>query len=158
MSHVTYPQNGVLSSEDLARLTGFDRRHIPRKAANREIPDARRTKGGHWEFPVTENLRAWICFYRVRHALLRKNRSSAEDETLKYWGTDWSYALETFDYLNAWLPGSIDCGDEGVFKIGPNTTWETVEAVALKSWFIPQRGWRAGYARLGARLGRPKLS
>ncbi len=137
MSHVTYPRREVLSSIELANVTGFDRRHIPRKAARGEIPDARRTKSGcHWEFPMTHNLRAWICFYRVRHSLLRERRSWGEDQTLKAWGTKWRYVLETFDWLKAWPRGQL-----GVFPLGPDTTWETVEA-AGKSGFIPREDWR----------------
>jgi len=144
MSHVPAQ---ALSTKQLADLSGFERRHIPRKAAKVEIPDARRSKTGrHWEFPVTQNLRAWICFYRVRHALLRKDRSAAEDQTLRDWGTDWKYALETFDYLKAWPPGSVDCGDLGVFQLGANTTWQSVEAIVLKGGLMPRKGWRTADA------------
>jgi hypothetical protein len=141
MSHVP---TQVLSSRELADLSGFERRHIPRKAAKGEIPDARRTKGGrHWEFPMTQNLRAWICFYRVRHILLRKDRSAMKDQTLRAWGTDWKYALETFDYLKAAPSGSVDCGDLGVFRLGERTTWESVEAIVLKHGLMPRKGWRS---------------
>ena len=143
MSHVTYPRRELLSSTELANVTGFDRRHIPRKAARGEIPDARRTKSGcHWEFPMTHNLRAWICFYRVRHSLLRKRRSWGEDQTLKAWGTKWRYALETFDFFKAWPRGVY----HGVFSHGPETNWEAVEAAA-KSGFIPRKDWRVIMAR-----------
>jgi hypothetical protein len=147
MSHVTYPQNGVLSSEYLARLTGFNRRHIPRKAERGEIPGAQRTKGGHWEFPATHELRGWICFFRVRHSLLRKRRSWIENQRLKDWGTDWTYALETFDYLKAWPPGSVDCGYLGVFQLGATTTWQSVEAIVLKAGLMPRSDWRNTKAR-----------
>jgi len=145
MSHVTYPRRELLSSIELSNVTGFDRRHIPRKAARGEIPDARRTKGGcHWEFPMTHNLRAWICFYRLRHSLLRKRRSWPEDQTLKAWGTKWRYALETFDFFKTGPHGLVaDCEELGVFSLGPDTTWEAVEAAVLKLGIIPREDWRA---------------
>src|SRR5437016_3906907 len=130
MSHVS---NGVLTSIELAGLTGFDRRHIPRKAARGEIPDARRTKSGcRWEFPTTHNLRAWICFYRVRHSLLRRVRSYKDEETLRAWGTNWKTALATYAVLKRSIWDKADCGDLGTFQLGPECTWEAVEAVVLK--------------------------
>ena len=141
MSHVSF--GGLLSSAELAKASGFHRRHIPRKAEKGEIPNAEQTPGGHWKFSVTRDLRAWICFYRVRHALLRKKRSHRENEILKDWGTKWQYALETFDFFKAWPGGAIvDCGDLGPLAIGPQTTWEVVEAVVLKSRLMPREGWR----------------
>jgi hypothetical protein len=139
MSHVP---KGVLTSQELADVAGFDRRHIPRKAAKGEIPDARRTKNGcHWEFPVTHSLRGWICFYRVRHSLLRKQRSWGEDQTLKAWGTNWRYALQTFDFLRTCPAGmNADCGNLRVFSLGPDTTWEAVEAGA-KLGLMPREDW-----------------
>jgi hypothetical protein len=149
MSHVPYPQDGVvLTSIELASLTGFDRRHIPRKAAKDEIPDARPTKSGHWEFPVTQNLRAWICFYRVRHSLLRRVRSY-KDKTLRAWGPDWKTALATYEVLR--LPPmrvcTAMCGTLGTFRLGPECTWEAVEAVVLTlGWIYDPKG-RAGLLR-----------
>jgi hypothetical protein len=47
------------------------------------------------------------------------------------------YALQTFDFLRAWPRGEL-----GVFSLGPDTTWEAVEAAA-KLGFIPREDWRA---------------
>jgi hypothetical protein len=58
---------------------------------------------------MTHNLRAWICFYRVRHSLLRKRRSWGEDQTLKDWGTKWRYALETFDFFQGVASRAARC-------------------------------------------------
>src|SRR5437879_6406088 len=105
MSHVTFGRQ-IIGSQELALLSGFDRRHIPRKAQMGEIPNAERTRGRHWKFCVTDNLQAWICFYRVRHTLLGKERSPSESKTLKFWGTDWKYARETLDFLKRLPNGS----------------------------------------------------
>jgi hypothetical protein len=141
MSHVTYPDDGMLSSKDLALLTGFDRRHIPRKAEKGEIPGAQRTKGGHWIFPVTHELRGWICFFRVRRSLLRNPPSRIGKQMLKDWGTEWRYALQAYYFCLRWPHGMVvDCGDLGVLALGVNTTWETVEAVVVKAELMPRRG------------------
>ncbi|MBA3353876.1 MAG: hypothetical protein H0U23_15895 [Blastocatellia bacterium] len=138
-------QNELLSSTELARLTGFDRRHIPRKAEKGKIPDARRTKSGRWEFPMTENLRAWICFYRVRHALLRKVRSSKEEQTLRDWGTNWKTALATYKFFA--MPFfeifGFNCGPLGIIQLGRNCTWEEVEAVVLSVGLMPDKDRRS---------------
>jgi hypothetical protein len=62
---------------------------------------------------------------------------------LKCWGTKWQYALETFDFLKS-CPVSFEvgCGELGVFRLGPNITWEAVEAVVLKVGMMPQKDWR----------------
>jgi hypothetical protein len=97
---------------------------------------------------MTHNLRAWICFYRVRNSLLRKRRSWSEDQTLKAWGTKWRYALETFDMFKALPPRFVaDCGSLGAFSLGPDTTWEAVEAVVLKHELMPREDWRTIKAR-----------
>ena len=140
MSHVTF--GAALSSPELAKLSDFaNRRHIPRKAAKGEIPNAERTPGGHWRFRVTHNLRGWICFYRVRHTLLRKQRSWGEERTLRDWGTDWKYALETFDFFKAWPVPAIFQGGSGTHRLGAYTTWEAVEAMAIAG-YMPRAGWR----------------
>ena len=153
MSHVTYPENGVFSSKELAGLTGFNRRHIPRKAAKGEIPDARRTKSGcRWEFPTTHNLRAWICFYRVRRSLLRRVRSYEDEKVLRAWGTDWKTALATYEALT--MPSwrlSIACGELGTFQLGPECTWEGVEAIVLKIGLVFDRARLAEFCEWNAR-------
>jgi hypothetical protein len=149
MSHVTF--GAFLSSPQLAKSSGFDRRHIPRKAEKGEIPGAEQTPGGHWKFHLTHDLRAWICFYRVRHALLCKKRSQRETEALKDWGTKWRYALETYDWFKAWPDGAIvDCGALKNLRLGPQTTWETVETVVLRSTLMPRQGWRKKLERESA--------
>lgn len=138
MSHVP---NGVLTTIELARLTGFDRRHVPRKAAKGEIPGARRTKSGrHWEFPATHNLRAWICFYRVRHSLLRRVRSYKEEETLRAWGTNWKVALANYEFLGM---------SAGILRLGEAGTWEALEAFVLRiGVIIREDGWVKSTGRL----------
>jgi hypothetical protein len=135
----------VLTSIDLADQAGFDRRHIPRKAAKGEIPDARRTKTGrHWEFPVTDGLRAWISFYRVRHFLLRKMRSFNEERTLRDWGTNWKIALATYQALRAFPDGVVE-----KFKLGKECTWEALEFVVLNlGWIVDPDAWVKSTGRL----------
>jgi hypothetical protein len=140
MSLVTFGAN--LSSLELAELSGFSRRQIPRKADRSQIPAAAKTAGGHWKFRVTHNLRAWICFYRVRNTLLRKQRSYRENEIFKGWGTEWEYALEAFDFLRCFRGFTAECGKFGVFQLGPDVTWEAVEAVVLELGIMPREGWR----------------
>ncbi len=141
MSHVP---NEVLTSTELALLSGFDRRHIPRKAKKGEIPDARLTKSGRrWEFPMTENLRAWICFYRVRHALLRKTLSFRDDQILREWGTDWQIALATHRFLTGPPSWFDDSGPLGTFRSGKHSIWDAVEAAVLGFGLMPDKKYRS---------------
>lgn len=50
-----------LSCPKLALLTGYSSRQIQRFAANGEIPKAWLTKGGHWRFPESEELKKWVA-------------------------------------------------------------------------------------------------
>ena len=134
----------VLTSSELAERADFNRCHISRMASKGEIPDARRTDSGkHWQFPLTENLSAWICFYRVRHALLKKPRWGRVKEILQAWGTDWKFAVETHDFLKS-LPRMIgcDCGSLGKYQLGQTITWKAVEAIVLVLGFMPGPNWR----------------
>ena len=142
MPHV--PNNGVLSSARLAALSLFDRRSISRKAEKGDIPDARPTPTRcQWEFPVTHRLSAWICFYQVRHTLLRKRpKSPREREILKAWGTDWRYALKAFDFAKLFPSGGVVESPDGQnLPLGPNTTWKAVEALAYIGCF-PRDDWK----------------
>lgn len=143
MSLVTF--GAVLASQELAKLTGFTARQIPRKAEKNEIPNAERTPGGHWKFRVTKSLRGWICFYRVRHTLLRKrDRSLRELQILTHWGTKWEYAVEAYDFFKEFPNyGTADCEEFGEFQFGSQITWEAVEAIVLKIGLMPRRDWRA---------------
>jgi hypothetical protein len=125
----------VLSSDELAQRTGFTRRHIPRLAGRRKIPDARLSpSGAQWEFPVTASLQAWICFYRVRHRLLRKVRSFRETEILKAVGNRWEVAVFTLNWLQApiFTLASISSPFTGAeMALGPDCSWDAVEAAML---------------------------
>jgi predicted DNA-binding transcriptional regulator AlpA len=50
-----------LSCPKLALLTGYSSRQIQRFAANGEIPNAWLTRGGHWRFPESKELKKWVA-------------------------------------------------------------------------------------------------
>lgn len=144
----------VLTSSELAERAGFNRCSISIMASKGKIPGARRTVSGkHWQFPLTENLAAWICFYRVRHALLQKPRWGRVKEVLQAWGTDWKYALETYDFLKSLPPSfSCDCGSLGEHQLGQTITWEAVEAIILMIGIMPISNWREAEAKFNAKV------
>ncbi len=145
----------VLASSELAEMAGFNRCRIPMKASKGEIPDARRTATGkHWRFPLTENLSAWICFYRVRHALLKKPRWGRVKEILQGWGTDWKFAVETHDFLKSSPRVICNCGSLGTYQLGQTITWKAVEAIVLVLGVMPGPNWRE--AESHSCLGRQK--
>lgn len=48
-----------IATAELARLTGYEKRHVQRLAVAGQIPGAVRTDGGHWRVPDSPEVRKW---------------------------------------------------------------------------------------------------